>query len=131
MPTLLEIANAEVPKEVEGQSVLPLAKGEDTSWREYLHGEHQYGYFSNHYIVTEKDKYVWYSQTGMEQYFNLEEDPQELHNAAEDEKYKERVGTLRNALIKELTGREEGYTDGEKLIPGQKTITTLAHMLKE
>jgi arylsulfatase A-like enzyme len=131
MPTLLEIANAEVPKEVEGQSVLPLAKGEDTPWREYLHGEHQYGYFSNHYIVTEKDKYVWYSQTGMEQYFNQEEDPQELHNAAEDAKYKERVGTLRNSLIKELTGREEGYTDGEKLIPGQKAITTLAHMLKE
>ncbi len=128
MPTILEIANVHVPQEVEGQSLLPLAKGKDTPWREYLHGEHQYGYLSNHYIVTRQDIYIWFSQSGTEQYFNLEEDPWELHNAIRDIKYKERIESLRETLIRELKGREEGYTDGKILISGQRAVSTLSHI---
>jgi arylsulfatase A-like enzyme len=128
MPTILEIANVHVPQEVEGQSLLPLAKGEDTPWREYLHGEHQYGYLSNHYIVTRQDIYIWFSQSGTEQYFSLEEDPWELHNAIRDIKYKERIESLRETLIRELKGREEGYTDGKILISGQRAVSTLSHI---
>jgi arylsulfatase A-like enzyme len=40
MPTCLEAAGAPVPQDVEGLSLLPLARGEKTAWREYVHGEH-------------------------------------------------------------------------------------------
>jgi len=81
-----------------------------------------------HYIVTEKDKYIWFSQTGEEQYFDLEKDPKELHNAINDDEYKDRIECLRKLLIKELEDREEGYSDGKKLIVGRKPKATLFHI---
>lgn len=129
MPTLLDLVGAPIPESVEGHSVRPLLSGDCDNWREYIHGEHQFREDSNHFIVTEKDKYIWYSQTGEEQYFDLENDPHELKNIIHDEGEKERIDYLRKLLIKELTGREEGYTDGEKLIVGRKPINSLKHIL--
>lgn len=119
MPTLLDVANIEIPFTVEGESLLPLWKQEKKEWRDYIHGEHEYGRQSYHYITDGKEKYIWYSQTGEEQFFDLENDPQELVNLAGKKMNEERVDFRRKQLIHELTGREEGYTDGEQLIVGQ------------
>lgn len=120
MPTLLDIANIEIPDNIDGKSFLP---GNESNKNEYIHGEHSYGYYSNHFIVTEYDKYIWFSQNGIEQYFRLDTDPTESHNAINDAEHADRIKYLRNILIKELEGREEGYTDGTSLItqrPAQK-----------
>ncbi|MCR2820591.1 arylsulfatase [Lederbergia panacisoli] len=122
MPTLLNAADSEIPETVEGKSVIPLAKGQDAGWREYIHGEHTYGDLSHHFIVNGKEKYIWYSQTGEEQFFDLEEDPQELNNVIHNNK---RISRLRRILIKELAGREEGYSDGTELIVGCKSKSIL------
>lgn len=37
-----------------------------------------------HFILTKKDKYIWYSQTGRELYFNLRDDPNETKNVLEE-----------------------------------------------
>lgn len=117
MPTLLDLAGAEKPGKMDGISLVnTIAEGTPT--REYLHGEHPQGRRSAHYIVTETDKYIWYSQTGIEQYFHLESDPQELNNKINSPAYQERIGKLKEYLIQELTGRREGYTDGKQLIVG-------------
>lgn len=71
MPTLLDGASAPIPDSVEGGSVLPLARGENPQWRAYIHGEHARGNDSFHYITDGKNKYIWFSQTGEEQLFNL------------------------------------------------------------
>ena len=68
---------------------------------------------------------MWYSQTGREQYFNLDEDRRELHNGIADTQYQERIGLLRGLLIEELKEREEGYSDGQRLIIGRETTVLL------
>lgn len=129
MPTILDIAGVPIPSTVEGKSVVPLAKGETEDWREYIHGEHTQGNWSNHYIATGKDKYIWYSQTGKEQYFDLEKDPYERKNLIDEPAVKERVEYLRSLLIKELQDREEGYTDGKQLIVGRQPRAILKNSL--
>ena len=79
-----------------------------------------------HFIVTPADKFVWYSQTGRELYFDLERDPHETHNAAADPDCVSRAAQMRRLLVQELAGREEGYSDGERLIVGRPPQNVLA-----
>lgn len=128
MPTLLSAAEADIPSSVDGKNLLPLAAAPDKSVRSWLHGEHSYGDFSNHWIVTETDKYIWHTSTGQEQYFDLKADPHELTDLIEDPASADRIQDLRSCLISVLKDRPEGFTDGEKLIPGRPYPETLAHI---
>lgn len=120
-PTLLEVAGAPIPPCMDGHSLLhPLG-------REYLHGEHTYGADSMHFIRTKTDKYIWYSQSGREMFFDLQRDPQESHNAIDEPAYRERVSRLRQYLIAELADREEGYSDGRQLFVGRRPQDLLQH----
>lgn len=122
LPTLTELAGAEAPDGIDGLSLL-----HDRN-REYLHGEHSGGDLGNQYIVTETDKFCWFMQSGREQYFRLDRDPRELHDAISDADCQERIAYLRQILIRELTGREEGYTDGVRLIPGRPQRSCLSFL---
>ncbi len=119
MPTLLAAAGVPAPASVDGHSLLPLAQNPSGRVREWLHGEHSYGEFSNHWIVTETDKYIWHAQSGQEQYFDLQADPHECHDLIHSAAHQTRIATLRNHLIDALRDRPEGFTDGTKLIPGR------------
>lgn len=125
MPTLLDIAGADIPASLDGTSLIRIINGDEIITREYLHGEHSGGNLGNQFIVTETDKYIWYTQTGVEQYFDLANDRNELHDLINEESKQERIGYLRNLLIKELTGRQEGYTDGKSLIVGRQEVAVL------
>lgn len=119
MPTLLDAAGAPIPASLDGKSLLPLTYDPSGSVREWLHGEHSYGEFSNHWIVTSRDKFIWHSTSGREQYFDLADDPHELHDRILDPACKARIDELRGHLIEALTGRPEGFTDGTRLIAGR------------
>src|SRR5205807_293230 len=99
-----------------GKSFLPMARGEKQNWREYLHGEHTLFEQSIQWITNGMEKYVWFSGNGAEQLFDLTEDPQELCDLSKSKPSKGRLEHWRGVLIKELHGREEGFTDGKKLI---------------
>lgn len=122
LPTLVELAGGDVPEGIDGVSLL-----QDND-REYLHGEHSGGDLGNQYIVTKQDKYCWFMESGREQYFRLDTDPQELHDAIAEPELQERIAYLRGILIEELTGREEGYTDGTRLIPGRQQKSCLSFL---
>ena len=129
MPTLLDIAGAQIPASVDGKSLLPLTESPEKVQREWLHGEHSYDVFSNHWIVTETDKYIWHSQTGQEQYFDLASDPHELTDLIMDPSRQNRIRELRTYLVQSLKDRPEGFTDGEDLIPGRPYSPSLPEAL--
>ncbi len=127
MPTILDAAGVDIPASVEGKSLLPLARGESPSWREYVHGEHTLRGQSVHYLTDGREKYAWFSGSGREQLFDLDADPQELHDLAADAAAASRVTAWRERLIGELSGREEGFSDGKRLIAGRPVVETLAN----
>jgi arylsulfatase A-like enzyme len=119
MPTLLQAAGLAVPETVEGQSVLPLVAGENGSWREYVHGEHA-GQWALQYVTDGREKFIWNTVTGQELFFDLREDPQELHDRSADPAYAQRVELWRERLMAELAARpEDGLSDGKKLLAGK------------
>src|SRR5690606_2073822 len=74
MPTLLDVAGAPIPESCTGRSLAPLARGDAAKVRDVLHGEHagQYDYCDGmHYLVSDRYKYVWYSQREEEHLFDL------------------------------------------------------------
>ena len=122
MPTLLDVAGIAPPAGITGRSVLPLIRGRSDNWREALHGEHAGCYEKAdgmHYLVDSDTKYVWYSQTGQEHLFNLRADPHELHDLAQGPDGETLLGPWRHRLIARLRERPEGFTDGDRLIPGR------------
>ena len=123
MPTLLDLAGVPIPDSVEGRSLLPLMQNKTHDWREFLHGEHGacYGaYQANHYLTNGREKYVWYTQSGQEQLFDLVTDPDECDDLASIPEHAPRLARWRQRLVEQLKHRPEGFSDGTKLIQGKK-----------
>lgn len=128
MPTLLDFAHLPIPETVDGSSVVDDVLNGVEFERELIHGEHVAGReLSNHWIVTPNDKFIWYSQTGVEQYFDLEHDRGERRNLIDDPQSQERIQYLRDCLICELEGREEGFVVDGKLQIGCPMLEMLEH----
>ncbi|GMV83639.1 MAG: arylsulfatase [Planctomycetota bacterium] len=123
MPTLLDAAGTTVPESCDGRSVLPLLRGETPAWREYLHGEHAPCYHPTNamqYLTDGREKFIWFTQTGVEQFFDLSQDPNECRDLIRSEGYQDRVSVWRKRMIEQLKNRPEGFSDGAKLIAGKK-----------
>jgi arylsulfatase A-like enzyme len=122
MPTLLDVAGVQVPDTCTGKSLLPVMRGEAAGVRDVLHGEHSgcYEYNDgNHYLTDGHSKYIWYTQTGREHLFDLDNDPDELRDQALQAGAEQKLQPWRDRLIEVLKGRPEGFTDGNKLVVGQ------------
>ena len=128
MPTLLDFCNINIPESVDGESLKNIIVENEYTWRDYIHGEHTYGIRSNHYITDGKYKYIWFSQSGEEQFFDLIKDPKEIRNCIKEEYLQSIIGKFRTALITELEFREEGYSDGKQLIPDVNPVQVLKHI---
>ena len=127
MPTLLALCGIPIPETVDGGNLF--AGG---SVRDYLHGEHLAAGGAVHFIVTDHDKYIWYSADGREQYFDLAADPGERHNAVSDPQYEARVRQLRAYLTDALAWREEGFvSDDGVLLAGRTCKSVLTHAKRD
>jgi hypothetical protein len=107
---------------------LPFVREERPAWRDALHGEHSgcYRYDDSvHFLVDERFKYVWYSQSGREHLFDLYADPLERHDLSgaaaggAESDARDHLERLRNRLVQQLRDRPEGFVDGDRLVPGR------------
>ncbi|MDD7044268.1 MAG: arylsulfatase [Peptoniphilaceae bacterium] len=126
MPSLIDLATGDKLEGIDGESIRTLIDDKDIKWRSYLHGEHMLDEFSNHFIIQLPYKYIWYSQSGREQLFNLEDDSGENKDLSKDEKYKHILANLRSILIDELKDREEGFVRDNNLVVGVDLKAILA-----
>lgn len=59
-----------------------------------------------------------------EQYFRLDIDPEERVNRIDAPEWQARIAQLRLWMAQELKGREENYSDGERLLPDSTPVAT-------
>lgn len=115
-PTVLEAAGLRAPGHYQGQSLLPLARGEKPEWRDYL----LYEYFwerwapmtpTMHALIGQRYKFIRpYGLWDLEELYDLETDPDELVNLINEPEYRERARELNDTLFELLA-----ETGGSKL----------------
>jgi hypothetical protein len=116
---------------VEGQSFLPLLQGNPQDWREFLHGEHVVFGQSIQWLTDGREKYIWWSGSGREQFFDLRSDPQENNDLTVSGIAPGRLEKWRQRLLKTLNGREEGFVQNGRLVSGCPVHPILAHLRAE
>jgi len=122
LPTLADLAGAEIPDGVDGQSLVPFLREGQEPPRGFLHGEHAPCYSAqqaHHFLVGEKTKYIWRPYDGTEQLFDLANDQREARDLAAIPEHASSVERWRARLVAKLAGRPEGFSDGIRLIPGR------------
>ncbi|WP_449372510.1 sulfatase/phosphatase domain-containing protein [Arthrobacter psychrolactophilus] len=135
MPTLLELAGIPIPDSCDGKSLVrflrespaDMVSAAEEPWRAWLHGEHVYFGQSLQWVTDGHVKYLWASEWGSEELFDLDADPDELHNLAPRPEHAELLQKWKGRLITALTGREEGFVRDGALVTGAKVVTMLAH----
>ncbi|MGV3585594.1 MAG: sulfatase [Adhaeribacter sp.] len=111
-PTMLEAAGLPVPRQMQGQSLLPVltntnAKGREALYYHYYeNGEHS---VSPHFgVKTSRYKLIrFYKRVEGWELYDLQKDPQEMHNLYGQKGYEKITATLQN----QLTGLINKYED--------------------
>jgi len=115
-PTLLDMAQAPVPEDMQGESFQPILRGTvPAKWRQSMY-YHYYEYpavhsVKRHYgIRTQRYKLIhFYYDIDAWELYDLEQDPHELHNLIDDADQRDVVESLK----KELSLLRERYADQE------------------
>ncbi len=115
-PTLCAACGIPVPDGLDGQDLFS-----GGFRRDLLHGEHPSGDMSNQWLTDGHEKYCWIPQRNLELLFDLDADPQELHDLSAERP--ERTAAWRARMVETLAGRPEGYVRDGALVPGVAPVS--------
>ena len=108
-PTFLDIAGLETPKQVQGNSLLPLFGNEPKNWRNSLYyayyelGEHA---VPQHFGVrTQNHKLIYFPKSDRWNLYDLNDDPNEMQSVHDVKEYQ----AIRTELTSEFTRLREQY----------------------
>ncbi len=111
--TFLDIAGADIPEDMQGRSLVPLLKGETPDdWRESVY-YHYYEYPGAHMVArhngvrTDRYKLMHFYRFDEWEFYDLEEDPDELVNQYSNPDYQDVVQELKTQLVQ----LQEHYQD--------------------
>ena len=69
------------------------------------------------YLTDGREKFIWFHHTGREQFFNLSEDPMEMHNLIAYPEAQPRIDVWRSRLAKMNEDRGDPRGQGGRLVP--------------
>ncbi len=99
--TILDLAGVEIPRSMQGQSLVPLLAGEDPEWRHDVFVEHSFNSPPNFIIPPHESlrtaslKYVHYVEQAYEELFDLSLDPHEADDLAGEPGHQAQLEALR------------------------------------
>ena len=95
-PTTCELAKITIPKTVQAMSLVPIMTGKAKSVHPF-----GYGYFRNvqRMVRDKRWKLVWYPEVKKYQLFDLQTDPHEMRNLADDPAQRKRMTRMRSQLL--------------------------------
>ena len=113
-PTFLELAGVAVPSDIQGESLLPLLKGEEPQdWRDALY-YHYYEYPAEHAVKkhygVRDDRYKlihFYDDIDQWELYDLQTDPKEMHNLYGQPGYEE----VTRRMMTKLKDLQRQYDD--------------------
>lgn len=109
-PTIMDLVGAAPPRQPrDGMSMLGLLHGAGSSWRRSLAAEF-HGLvtpFTQRMVVDERFKYVW-NLGDLDECYDLQTDPWELHNLATEPAMQEAVHRLQTELLRWMRENRDG-----------------------
>ena len=114
-PTLLDVAGLATPRRMDGQSFLPLARGESIPWRSGLLYEYYWEWNypqtpTMHAVRGDRYKYIRYHGVwDTDELFDLKNDPEEMHNLIRDPEHADVAVSLKEELFA-LLDESGGHT---------------------
>ena len=120
LPTFLDAAGAEIEDgRFDGRSLLDVIRGRTDGWREYIDLEHSTCYWPENQwtgLTDGRVKYIFYAPEGREELFDLDADPDELHECSADAEYAETLVLWRRRMVDHLSERGEAWVKDGQLV---------------
>jgi len=118
MPTLLDLANVEIPDQVDRLSLA----GDQR--RDHLYGEHGLGEAAMRMIRADQYKLIYYPVGNRAQLFDLDSEPRECQDLAGDPQHADALDRLKKLLIHELYGEDLEWLEDGRLVglPDQEYV---------
>ena len=122
-PTFLDLAGEAVPADMQGKSLVPVLKGEKpTDWRtslyyRYYHDPGDHNTAAHLGVRNQTQKLIYFWKKDQWEFFDLQKDPNELHNLYNDEASQPAIAKLKE----EITRLKKEYKDEDqfaKELPG-------------
>ncbi len=113
LPTIVAAGGGEAPTDLDGIDLTALAREElEISYR-YVEGNREDLYCA---ITDGRWKYIWYPEGGYEHLFDLQTDPRELRNLANQPDYQEKRVALQQEMIDRHFARRSPLVEDGRLV---------------
>ncbi|MFW5829423.1 MAG: sulfatase-like hydrolase/transferase [Planctomycetota bacterium] len=116
LPTCCDVADAPIPDDIQGRSLVPLCRNSEATHHEQWHCQidNQHAFFHDGY------KYCWFADDGRELIFDAQRDPDDVDNRSADVALRHRLSTAFAAYLQSLDHPHQH--DGKLVMQGTQDI---------